>query len=154
MALAATRTIYTRYQSRLLKPLTLRAPHARASPTLHRNYKQASQPEGNLDVLRWCALDLLPLRVLSFFHRRRMLDSTAAADRPHTCVRLAGSLKARAQFSLRVSTRPRSASSSRRTPRWKRGHRRTTTRAYWSRLARCASRPARYWSAPRSRTSR
>eukprot|EP00964_Phaeocystis_antarctica_P036324 scaffold20745_cov53-Phaeocystis_antarctica.AAC.3 len=59
-----------------------------------------------------------------------MLDHTAAADGPHTCVRLAGSLKARVQSSLRVSTRPRSASSSRQTSRWKRGHRRVTARAY------------------------
>ena len=47
-----------------------------------------------------------------------------------TRVRFAGSQKARVRSSLRVSTRPRSASSSRRTPRWKRGHRRTTTKAY------------------------
>ena len=46
---------------------------------------------------------------------------------------LTGSPKARAQFSLRVSTKPRNASSSRRTPQRMRGHRRTTARAYWSR---------------------
>ena len=51
---------------------------------------------------------------------------------------------------MRGSTRPKSASSSSRTPRRKRGHRRTTVRAYWSRHMHCASRPARCWSAPRA----
>ena len=120
----------------------------------HHNCKQAGQPEGNFDVLRWCALPFC-----KFCHSSIDADkSRGPAERSttwqqltgRTRVRLAGSPKVRVQFSLRVSTRPRSASSSRQTSQWKRGHRRVTARAYWSRQVHCASRPARCWSAPRA----
>ena len=76
-----------------------------------------------------------------------------AADRPHMrvivgifiCDTLAGSLKVRIQSFLHALTKPRSASSSRRTPPRKRGLRRTMERAYWSRRAHCGSKPERCW---------
>jgi len=120
---------------------TLQAPHptrtAVAADSLTTTSKQASH-EGDLDVLRWCALDSLPLCQICYSAIDSNHESRAPAEflttrqqlTGRTRVRFAGSQKARVRSSLRVSTRPRSASSSRRTPRWKRGHRRTTTKAY------------------------
>ena len=121
---------------------TLQAPHptrtAVAADSLTTTSKQASH-EGDLDVLRWCALDSLPLcQIICYSAIDSNHESRAPAEllttrqqlTGRTRVRFAGSQKARVRSSLRVSTRPRSASSSRRTPRWKRGHRRTTTKAY------------------------
>ena len=57
------RTVYIPYQpwrSTLRTPTPSHTPHARLRRLSHHNYKQASRPEGNLDVLRWCALDSLP----------------------------------------------------------------------------------------------
>jgi hypothetical protein len=121
---------------------TLQAPHRTrtvvAAESLTTTSKQASH-EGDLDVLHWCALDSLPLCQIICYSA---IDSNHESRTPaeflttrqqltgRTRVRFAGSQKAWVRSSLRVSTRPRSASSSRRTPRWKRGHRRTTTKAY------------------------
>jgi hypothetical protein len=136
--------LYIPYNPRYLPPKhhTPSATHptrtALAADSLTTTSKQASH-EGDLDVLRWCALDSrCPSCQICYSAIDSNHESRAPAEflttrqqlTGRTRVRFAGSQKARAQSSLRVSTRPRSASSSRRTPRWKRGHRRTTTKAY------------------------
>ena len=85
-ALVATRTVYP------IVPLSLYTPHSERHilthgfPNSRHNLKQTNHPEGNLDVLRWCASSRCPCHSTVALPQtpvtvdRRSLDHTAAAD--------------------------------------------------------------------------
>ena len=133
-------------------PLALLLPRIKLPVYSLHHYLEQAHSEDYRDALRWCArLVSAPCSFIRCSLPELIASgatTTHNADGPLTCARAtAGLQKARTRISLQATTRSKSASSSRPTPRrirGKHGHRRTTTtRAYSSRQTHCVRRLAR-----------